>query len=99
MSFIVNVYPYPQEAREAFDKDWRYLRDIMPKGAYKAYPTNLILDQFNRKRMYFGGINYRRLMGLRPTKFVVHDKDKCYGKVIEIINERFILHGVEVEYK
>lgn len=90
---VIHIYPYWQEAKEAFTKAVKLKDEITEIDC-----TRLKLLRAGDCVQYWAGTNYRLLKGVRPYKFIVHDRYRCYGKVLEVVRERELFAGVNVEY-
>ena len=94
----VHIYPHWNEAKRAFKTEAEKVLEIMPAGAVTINYSTLTIEKITTTEKHYGGTDHRRLLGLLPKTYVVHDKERCYGKLLDVVRSREILRGTKVVY-
>ena len=92
---VIHIYPYRGDAAEAFRLR---IGEIKNDPSYDINYSSMRIIRGESCVHYWGGHSANQLKGARPNKFVVHDRSRCFRKVLEVIRGRELFAGVEVKY-
>ena len=90
MKTIIHIYPQRIEATRAIEK-------IDHPRADKHHAC-LFIDYHcpKERHIYLAGIQSEKVRTYKPDMFIVHDRERCYGPVLEAVREVSWLNKIKV---
>lgn len=90
MKIVIHIYPQRVEAVRAIEKVDHPRADKHHAVMFIDYPTE--------RHIYFAGTQDRQIRKHLPDKFIIHDKDRCYGPVLDAVREVSFFNDIEVQH-
>ena len=90
MKTIIHVYPNRREALDDMSK-------VQDKEAIVNFPV-MFIDFLKERHIYVAGTAIKAVTNRKPDKFIIHDRERCYGGIIRKVREISYLNKIAVDF-